>query len=450
MIDLVTIKGNRDLLLAELGLDKPGQHLRCPFHSPDDAGSLSVFMSRNGAWLWKCHAGCGSGSIVDAVQKSRNLTSIAEAMRALEDDLGIKVDRKEADPAPNLDGFRAKAFVEYAHRYLIDSLEVQEKWMLAKRGIASVEILERYQVGFVEQRTFKGWRQGPDAWKVTGWVLPITDADGRLQGVKLHNEVRFRDMPKSLWAPFGKSEWGEKPKHGYATLWPPPEHFAGCESMILCPGELKALAFLAAGKPATSPTAGESTSMLYHLRRIPCETVFISYDDDDTGRKWLESMSAELQKIGKRPFPFEFVGAKGTGFEPGRQSAPAGASPSAPIDLDTLDAEWQSATGPPPENSIPDFFTMPDLSRPKVINRELPAYATLPAWTAVHERNRKSWQRRMSTNDSEDSPTTKSAGKSNALNAPRSKKEKSTTQTPGQSRKIGQKSKPRRRTVRAT
>lgn len=51
---------------AALGL--PGVHGRsckCPKHS-DSAASFSVYWSqRYGRWLWKCHAGCGHGDLVD-------------------------------------------------------------------------------------------------------------------------------------------------------------------------------------------------------------------------------------------------------------------------------------------------------------------------------------------------------------------------------------------------
>ncbi len=51
---------------SALGLHgEPKLSCKCPKHD-DSAASFSVFWSqRHGRWLWKCHAGCGHGDLVD-------------------------------------------------------------------------------------------------------------------------------------------------------------------------------------------------------------------------------------------------------------------------------------------------------------------------------------------------------------------------------------------------
>lgn len=51
---------------SALGLPgEPKYSCKCPKHN-DDSSSFSVYRSnRDGRWLWKCHAGCGHGDLVD-------------------------------------------------------------------------------------------------------------------------------------------------------------------------------------------------------------------------------------------------------------------------------------------------------------------------------------------------------------------------------------------------
>ena len=58
-------------LWHELGFEgEPKKHCRCPFHE-DRSPSFSIFDDGKG---WKCHAGCGEGSVVDFLAKAKNLS----------------------------------------------------------------------------------------------------------------------------------------------------------------------------------------------------------------------------------------------------------------------------------------------------------------------------------------------------------------------------------------
>lgn len=60
----------------------------CPFHQ-DSNPSFSVFQSADGGWLFKCHAGCGSGDAIDYLARRRGL-STKEAISAFLQMAGVK------------------------------------------------------------------------------------------------------------------------------------------------------------------------------------------------------------------------------------------------------------------------------------------------------------------------------------------------------------------------
>ena len=58
-------------LWRELGFEgEPKKACKCPFHE-DRSPSFSVF---DDGKRWKCHAGCGGGSVVDFLAKAKGLS----------------------------------------------------------------------------------------------------------------------------------------------------------------------------------------------------------------------------------------------------------------------------------------------------------------------------------------------------------------------------------------
>ncbi|MFA7279141.1 MAG: hypothetical protein WC100_03505 [Sterolibacterium sp.] len=318
-MELSELKRDRNLLLAVLKIQREGQHLPCPFHGGGKA--FCVWRGDDGVWLWKCNStGCGWGTVVDAAMKMFNVQTCRDAINALEKELGIKIGRDEDYIEPRIDVDRAEAFIKDAHDYLMNSTEVQEQWLKKKRGIENLETVQKYRLGFVDGAGFHGKN-----WRIFGWVLPVTDAAGHLVGVKLHTErPPWPEGPKCLWAPFGTYpvediRKGIHPKHGPHTLWPPPEHHAGVQQLYFCPGELKALAMIAAGLPATAPTNGENKLPDRLVQRIAAAkpgSLAISYDDDKPkmingkmvshGNVWKDSMIEAFKPTGIVTLPFAF------------------------------------------------------------------------------------------------------------------------------------------------
>jgi hypothetical protein len=235
-VDLSAVKRDEGLLLSVLGIPKAGQHCKCPFHD-DQHGSLSVWQ-HDDVWFWKCQAGCGKGTIIDAAALKFNATGPAAAIAALEREMGVRIGKDVEPIEPVLNMERADRLVRAAHENLMHNVKIQETYLLQKRNIANLQVVKDYRLGFVEDAAFQGW-----GWRLTGWVLPVTSADDRLLAVKMHLEKRIVDGPKALWCPFGVYPQN-KPKHSVNTLWPPPERWNNPDQLWLCPGELKALAVI--------------------------------------------------------------------------------------------------------------------------------------------------------------------------------------------------------------
>ncbi len=297
-MDLSSLKRDKGFLLSILGVPETAgktQHAKCPFHS-DKMGSLSLWQDSDGSWLWKCHSGCGTGTIIDATMLKHGTKSCFDAIKHLESSLGVTIAKDEEYQEPLIDLKKAEAFIAEAHKKLCEDFELQEKYMVSRRGINTLDIIKKYRIGFLtDARLFNGRA------RIFGWVLPITDAGGNLRAVKLHTErPPWPNGPKCLWAPFGTYPKGE-PKHGTFTLWPPPESYKEGEALYLCPGELKAVVMLSSGFNATAPTSGENKFPQRLVDRISkCKPgkVCVVFDDDTAGIKWRDSVISSLNAAG--------------------------------------------------------------------------------------------------------------------------------------------------------
>lgn len=249
---LLRLKQDASLLKSVLNIKTDGNHCPCPLCG--DKTSLRVTIdSKNasGVWLWQCMKGCGQGTVIDALMKTRNMAAGA-AIAELKRMVGLPASSPSHRPAPqtpshpppqpalyqsrpldkqypepHIDQERAQMFVAYAHEELIERKELH-KW-LDKRKI-SIEVATKYRIGFLDSFAIKmlGKNGRPDFdWLVeSAWVLPITNAKDQLMAVKLHFEVpQQRFKGKSIWMPFGTWPKHDRnrnimPHHSYHTLWP--------------------------------------------------------------------------------------------------------------------------------------------------------------------------------------------------------------------------------------
>jgi len=322
------LKQDAAALLAVLCLERPGNHGRCVFCENRDA--MSVHHSEAG-WRFKCHSCGAAGSIVDAVALAENCTP-ADACKRLAGTghtprrpgpprrHTFTAPREPLPPVP--DESRLQALLHRATETLFSNTELQRRW-LGKRGIP-LAVAQAHGLGFMPWARFTGWKH---AVRDT-WVIPISDAAGKVLALKLHRENPPPKAPKCLWAPFG-TEPKDGPRHGWATLWPPPETYwpddlfqeragilefdaklprAEAEAaarldvghalpwLYLCPGELKALAVIGAGCQATSITAGESHRWTPgFLSRLAGRRLCVVFDDDPAGHRFRDTTIAALR-----------------------------------------------------------------------------------------------------------------------------------------------------------
>lgn len=263
----------------------------CPAHGDRNA-SLNVDQGAGGRVVMRCYAGCPTEAILAALG--------LEWGHLFPD--GRPYRDPNAPPPKPLPPVQARAvepvepkperdLVERIIGHALENVqkEAANRW-LDKRGL-SVETCLRFQVGFMPWIRFAKWR-GPIP---NVWIIPILNADGQVVALKMHREEPPEGYAKGSWAPVG-TEPADKPRHGFATLWPPPESFDVAEKLYLLPGELKALAVLGAGRAATSITAGEATRWTPGLlARLAGRRVVIVYDDDQAGVKFLSTTSAALK-----------------------------------------------------------------------------------------------------------------------------------------------------------
>jgi len=320
----------------------------CPGHDDEDPGRhLSVGVGPDGRILLHCFRGCEVRAIVAAIRlsvrdlfapKPSALGAVRRPWRSAAPYPPSRILPRAAQtrsepilPVPDLK--RMAPFVQWAHNQLMCRPELQEKW-LKHRGL-SIEVATRYQLVFVERCRSNG-REVRDA-----WTIPIPDPDGHLRAVKLHRENPPPNVKKGSWATFGTrpDPGNDHPRHGWSTLFPWPnsdtalawaeraaiaehngrlspgaaealaDHDVPVDSawLYVCPGELKALAVLSAGRAATGITGGENFRWTpYLVAPFRRHRVVILYDDDETGHTFRDATIAALWGVAAEIKVFTF------------------------------------------------------------------------------------------------------------------------------------------------
>ncbi|MEI6232916.1 MAG: toprim domain-containing protein [Planctomycetota bacterium] len=327
---LCDIKHDLTALIEILEIERAGNH--CPCRFCGDKTALSVF-NTNAGWRFNCHRCSVSGSIIDAVALAEGfpvstaikfLTGSANPpRRSIRKTLAIPPKNVEPQPpVPNTELLCST--LDCVSKTLQESAESQAQW-LNKRGIP-LQTARVFRLGFMPRVSFPQWKYPLE----NTWVIPISNANGNVLAMKLHRE-HASTGPKCIWAPLG-TEPKEQPRHGWSTLWPPPEFFWPNDDfeeraaimeyegglsrseaernaridignqlpwLYLCPGELKALAVIGAGLQATSITSGESHKWTPGmLSRLNNRRVCIVFDDDNAGHKFREGSLASLRSHG--------------------------------------------------------------------------------------------------------------------------------------------------------
>ncbi len=241
---LIRAKRDMDFLLEVLGTPKPGKHLICPLEGSND--SFSVFRGDDETCCFFCFSCKAKGTVVDALILMHKIR-LPEALREIEEKFGGSTQYQAKAPAasevkgkfrgyapkivPTLDMDRATPFTDQYHEFLLANQHFVKDH---KRGL-SEQVIRKHRIGYIHEQQIKlyPWQSKPYTIPAA-WVLPVTNADGELHGIKLHTErpivkpdgESFKG--KCLWVPFGiepkpDQEKGIKPAHAYYTFWPHPD-----------------------------------------------------------------------------------------------------------------------------------------------------------------------------------------------------------------------------------
>jgi len=282
--ELDRLRGDRAALVAALqdaGAHLDGDKVRCPFH--DDAKASGGVHESAEVWYYTCH-GCAwngdkrTGDVIDVTRRARDL-DFQDALEALgvagngqrdalpgaprhataPDGAPGRVNRATGlETASDAKCDPAELAAECAARLLVDPTALARLWDTRAVDQATAE---RFSVGVASDGAY--------------WTFPVSDG-GRVVAVKHHRADPASDGTKCFWEPRGVNS---------RQLWP--AYLDAPGPVWLCPGELKALAVVAAGRSAVGITGGESADLPDELADVlQGRAVAIVGDDDEQGRKW--------------------------------------------------------------------------------------------------------------------------------------------------------------------
>jgi putative DNA primase/helicase len=237
---------------------------KCPAHD-DRTPSLSIAEGTDGKTLLKCHAGCDSKQVVDAMGLAwSDLFPVQGQYQSTPRSVAT-------NPSPIPAGVVAE---------MHEVLTPAQRQILTGERCLTDEVIDRYRIG---STTKFG---DPRA------ALPIQNVSGEFRDVRcwLHPERRTETSAKVL-------HWEKG--YGGARLYPVDQ--LDQKRLVLVAGELDALALIAAGIPAITATAGESTwpdCLSAQIAQSTVEEVIIIPDNDDAGHKGAHKRAESLSKAG--------------------------------------------------------------------------------------------------------------------------------------------------------
>lgn len=228
--------------------------------SGEPGKSLKVRLTGDKVGRWKDFAADGAqGDLLDLWASVRGL-SISEALSEASDYLGVR--------RPKFDGARQS-----------------RPTVKAPKGTSKAADAEPVMRWLTEVRQFSG--EAITAYRVAAHegaaVLPAFTPDGKSIQYLKHRSIH----EKKFWSAKG----GAPCLFGWQAIP------AGDRSVVICEGELDALAWMTYGFPALSPTNGAGNAQWIdcefdHLARF--DTIYLGFDMDEAGRKAIPEIVERL------------------------------------------------------------------------------------------------------------------------------------------------------------
>lgn len=249
----------------------------CPFHR-DRTPSFGISLD-SGAWhCFSCGRG---GTSVLGLKADLEGVSFADAAREVEGAAVARVpprDIRKAFP-PISEGI--------VHSLVAAMNPKAYAWLEHVRGI-SEKTARKYEVGLWTDPRDKA----PDARR---FAIPVRDEAGAVRNIRLWLPPvgRFADAAKR--EAVGKiRSWGVG--YGEARLFPVDQLAAG--EVVVCEGELDALALIGAGLNAITATGGAGTWREEWSARFAGKRATACFDHDDAGWRGAASVAASLARAG--------------------------------------------------------------------------------------------------------------------------------------------------------
>jgi DNA primase catalytic core len=299
----------------------------CPFHD-DREPSLVISPATN---LWHCLGACQSGgSVIDWVMQAEGvsfrhavelLLADYQPLAAAQDKRAAHSTVKKLPTALETDAGDAKLLaqvIDYYHETLKQSPEALS--YLEKRGIANVEAIDRFKLGFANRTlgyrlpmknrkdgaALRGQLQRIGILRTSGHehfngslVMPVIDDAGRVTevyGRKINDNLR-KGTPMHLYLP-----------GAHAGVWNAAALQASPE-IILCESLIDALTFWCAGFRNVTASYGVEGFTADHLAAFKSnqtQRVLIAYDRDEAGNAAADKLSKKLQAAGLDVYRIHF------------------------------------------------------------------------------------------------------------------------------------------------
>lgn len=258
---------------------------RCPAHR-DRNPSLSVASGEDGRILFKCHAGCSFEDVVNATG----------------------YEAKDFFPSPK-NPYESQATTEHTE-LRVNKMEISAEKVESLHGeltphIRSLLSADRQLAEWVVEKYQLGLQRNGKELRIT---IPIKDKQGRFVDIRrwLPREQRINEsIPKILHWESG---------FGGARLYP--IEMLESEQLVLCEGELDALALISNGINAVTITAGATTSLSEsQLEMFRGKKISILMDNDEAGRTGSVKRFEQLKNVSKTISTVQWPETRGKGWD---------------------------------------------------------------------------------------------------------------------------------------
>jgi hypothetical protein len=265
----------RPYLLGDRPREDGEWDMFCPLHEDRNKRSAQLNVKEG---VWYCFAGCGGGSVAKLIRKKAEWVEPSAAARNGSGKSGVYKREKENITAADADAW---------HMALLSNEALTDE-LLSARGLWTKTLID-FKIGWDEKRQC--------------YTIPVFNAEGELVVLRRY-KLRVAEGDRKMKGANGMNQ---------AVIYPIQNLEA--DSIIICEGELDALATTQHGFPAVTRTAGAQTWKREWNRLFKDKVVYVCHDMDKTGQEANRRVALALSKIAdvrtvRLPYPLAEKGGK--------------------------------------------------------------------------------------------------------------------------------------------